>query len=148
MPLEALNLNNPEKKKTSAELAIDHINLESENVERELKKDKRWGRVYETLGSACVGIGVICTALLFESWSGGRGSSQELTNALQNLNFQEFFSSPEAKLLMPAISNFSAGGLLIALGKENIREAVAKAKEKKRHILSQYFGRTETPPQT
>lgn len=89
MSLEALS--NPEKKKTSAELAIDHINLELEKIERELQGDKIWGRVWEIGGGATMIVGVVSAALLLESW-GRRGISQELVSALQNFDFSQLNS--------------------------------------------------------
>lgn len=149
MPPESydLGLDKQEKKKTSAELAKDHIDLVMEKAEGELKKDKRWGRLCEVGGSVLIGVGVVSVAFLLERLSGG-GGSQELANALQNMDFGQFLSSPEAKMFFPALSNLGFGTLLVVGGKEKIRQAVAKAKDKKNHILSQYLGRTETPPQT
>lgn len=52
------------------------------------------------------------------------------------------------KLMISSIASMFGGLGGLITGKEIIRQTIQKAKEKKNHILGQYFNRAEAPPQT
>ena len=150
MVFESLNLNNPpeqpEKKKTSAELARDHINLELETAEDEFQESDFAGRIQEGMGiGSWVIAGTISVFLFWEQMTGGLG--QEFRDAVQGLDLQRFISTPEGKILLFVAVNSIAGSANIIRGRHVVREAIEKFKERKNHILMQYLDRIPTPPQ-